>query len=165
MVEYFTNFPSITNDQNVKMTNICARIDFFNAIKNNAQLFEELQILDGEKPEDVAIIAYNDPTLYWIILWCNDIINVYTDWPLNSTQLMNYVSAEYGAEHIFDIHHYETTAESDLGAGIIVNQGTPFSVAVTNFDYEDGLNEAKRYIKILQPQYISQVLREFSNIF
>ena len=164
-MEYFANFPTITLQNNTTMTNICARVDFFNAIKSNAQLFEELQILDGEKPEDVAIIAYNDPTLYWVILWCNDIVNVYTDWPLNSTQLMNYVIAQYGAENIFEPHHYETTSESDLGEGIIVNEGTPFSIAVSNFDYEDGLNEAKRYIKILQPQYISQVLQEYSKIF
>lgn len=164
-MEYFTNFPEVLDVNGNSTTNVCARVDFFNTMKTNAVLFEILQINDGERPEDIAMLAYDDPTLFWVILWTNNIVNVYTQWPLNSDELMNYVSNTYGAENIFSIHHYETIQGSPLGIGIIVNEGTAYSQSVTNFDYEDSLNEAKRNIKVLDPIYINQVVSEYTKIF
>lgn len=164
--EYFENFPQVVIDNSGNtITNICLRVNFFQSIKNNASLFELLQINDGERPEDIATLAYDDPTLYWVILWANDITNTFTQWPLNSDELMDYVSQVYGAENIFAIHHYETIENSPLGIGVIVNQGHAFSQSVSNFDYEDGLNEAKRNIKVLDPAYINQVISAYAKIF
>lgn len=36
--------------------------------------------------------------------------------------------------------------------------------AVTNYDYEDALNESKRRIKIIDKQYIGQIEKEFENL-
>lgn len=35
---------------------------------------------------------------------------------------------------------------------------------ITNFDYEDALNESKRYIKIIKPEYYFQIKREFDQL-
>jgi hypothetical protein len=164
-MEYFSQFPEVIDGNGDSITNICLRVDFFNSIKTNAALFEMLQINDGERPEDIATLAYDDPTLYWVILWTNDITNTFTQWPLNSDELMDYVSQTYGAENIFAVHHYETIQGSPLGIGIIVNEGTEFSQSVTNFDYEDSVNEAKRTIKVLDPNYITQVTAAYATIF
>jgi len=165
MGEYFTNFPEVTVDSGESITNVCLRIDFFEKIKDVAALFEDLQIRDGERPEDIALLAYNDPTLYWIILWVNNIANTYKDWPLSGDRLLDMISEKYGSSHIYDVHHHETISGSDLGIGIVVNSGAPFSQAITNFTYEDGLNEAKRNIKVLRPTYVPQVIAEYNKIF
>ena len=47
MPEYFTQFPEVINDGE-SITNVCLRVDFFNAIKNAAILFEDLKIRDGD---------------------------------------------------------------------------------------------------------------------
>jgi hypothetical protein len=35
---------------------------------------------------------------------------------------------------------------------------------VTNYEYEERLNDEKRYIKILKPEYLSAVLSDFKSI-
>ena len=52
--EYFQNFPQVVDSNGDRITNICLRFNFFESIKNNATLFEMLQINDGERPEDIA---------------------------------------------------------------------------------------------------------------
>ena len=84
---------------------------------------------------------------------------------MSGDRLLDYITDKYGVGNAYAVNHYETTAESDLGAGIIVNEGTPFSMAINNFDYEDGINEAKRRIKVLSPVYVNQVVAEYNKIF
>lgn len=165
MTEYFSNFPIITTIDGKNITNITSRIDFFNQIKGNSAIFEYYQVKDNQRPEDIAQLVYNDPTLFWVILWSNNICDVWQEWVRNTDRLMEYVGQKYGTNNIFTIHHYETTSESDLGIGIVVNSGTPFSQSVTNFVYEDRLNEAKRKIKIINPVYIGQIVKEFNKAF
>jgi len=39
-----------------------------------------------------------------------------------------------------------------------------FRDAITNYDYEETLNESKRKIKIIRPEYYPQIMREFERI-
>lgn len=41
---------------------------------------------------------------------------------------------------------------------------TSKGLAVTYYDYENQLNESKRQIKIIKPEYYSQIIQEFNNI-
>lgn len=160
MTTYFESFPlTVYNNQDI--TNILIRLDFLNKIKDNAVLYDDLQIEDGETAEDLADLIYGDSNLFWVILWSNNVINPFRDWLLSADQLMLFVQEKYGEENIYNPHHYETTSSSDLGAGIWVNFGTPFITTISNYDYEAGLNEAKRKIKIMRPNYISQILQEY----
>jgi hypothetical protein len=163
-MEYFSQFPTIEYDGK-KLKNITARVDFLKRIKNNVALFQNIIIPDDKRPEDIAQIYYGDSTLYWIILYINDIINPYFDWPLNEDQLVNYIKEKYGVENVYSTKHYVTTEESELGEGVVVNFGTPFSREVTNYEYEFDLNEDKRKIKLLKRSFIPQVLTEFKNTF
>ncbi len=137
------------------------RVDIIDKIKNNVAVFEYTDIIDGERPEDLALLIYGDAGLYWLILYLNDKTHV-DDWPKNYQQLLDYTEQKYGVNKVYSVHHYETTASSDLGAGVWVNQGTPFSVAVTNYDYETKLNEAKRRIKTVKLRYLEQILAEYT---
>lgn len=47
--------------------------------------------------------------------------------------------------------------------GKTVNE-TIFTRRVTNYDYEMDLNERKRAIKIIKPEYYGQIIREFDNL-
>lgn len=39
------------------------------------------------------------------------------------------------------------------------------AVAITNYEYEERLNDQKRYIKILKPEYLSAVLSDFKKYY
>lgn len=165
MSEYFQSFPTVTTIDDKIVTDITKRVDFFNKIRENSAIYEYIQVMDNERPEDISQMAYNDPSLFYIILWINNITDVWQEWARNTDRLMEYVGQVYGTNNIFAVHHYETIQGSDLGIGIIVNQGTPFSQSISNFDYENSLNDAKRKIKIVNPVYISQIIKEFNAAF
>ena len=65
------------------------------------------------------------------------------------------------------IHHYEITQTSgDTSVKIDVGMNTtdyPSAVAVSNYQYEDSLQEKKRQIRLIQPRYIKEFVKEFES--
>jgi hypothetical protein len=160
MPEFFRDYPRVKFEKEM-LKDITIRLDFIRKIKDNISLFQYVQVTEGQRPEDIAFALYDDPNLYWIILFLNDMIDPYFDWPLTDKQLMTFVKEKYGVSEAYTAHHYETTSSSDLGAGVWVDFGTSFSSAVSNWDYEHELNEEKRKIKVIKPRYIAQIIREY----
>lgn len=156
---YFKSFPltyySVDDGANVKVvTNITLRAVINDEVKNNLSLFDEYDIKDGETPEIVSDKFYGSSFYHWIILHTNDILDARYEWPLSNRNLIAYCNDKYtnpGATH-----HYEN---SD---GIIVNSSTPGATPISNFMYEDRLNESKRRIKVLKPQYVSLIVDDFT---
>ena len=159
-MQLFSSFPKIVYNGQL-ITNITIRLDFIQRIKNNLSIFQYVQIQHAQRPEDIAEIYYNDPTLYWIVLFMNDIVDPYYDWLLTDDQLWTFVNAKYSDP--YSIHHYISTSNNVLGAGIIVDSITSDKTAVTNLAYEQAQNELKRKVKILKQEYIAQVLSEYQN--
>jgi hypothetical protein len=50
-----------------------------------------------------------------------------------------------------------------MGNGKTVNQNT-YKNRVSNYDYEEELNNAKRSIKIIKQEYYSRIQQEFAGI-
>ena len=65
--------------------------EFYDA-ENTA--FDWYEVKPGETPESVANGFYQDPSLYWVILVANRIIDR-TGWFLNENQLLNYIFDKY----------------------------------------------------------------------
>jgi hypothetical protein len=226
---YFERFPktlySLDDRDTVQaVTNITLRVVLSDEIKNNLSAYDEYDIREGETPEILADIMYNNPQLHWIILHVNDILDPRFDWPLSQQTLYDYTATKY--TDINGIHHYEDNEglyvtgnvimnssggfsnfysgnvisnSTNSGTGVIVSktsnsnvtvlvssggfktgdQITLFSNAnvaanitstisivgtpVTNLVYEEEVNETKRRIKILKPQYLDAVISEFNS--
>ena len=84
----------------------------------------------------------------------NEIIDPRYDWPLSTFNLIKYCQSKY--TNINGTHHYENTT------GDWVNSTASGAVSVSNFQYEEKINESKRRIKILKPKYIDAVVKEFT---
>lgn len=162
--KYFTGFPKVKFDNKI-ITDITKRLNIIKGVRNNTVVYENITVTSGHTPEQIAHKYYGDPDLFWVVLYLNDIVDPYTDWLMTEEQLQEYVSCKYGVENIYNVHHWETTSQSDMGAGIWVNQGTPFSKSITNMEYEDLLNEKKRQIKMLKPFYLRQIVQEYIRAF
>ena len=162
MTAHFSQFPRTTFNKSI-IKDVSIRLDFVTRIKNNLTLYQYEDLKDGERPEDIALKFYGDPELFWVVLYINDKVDPFYDWLLTEEHLNSYITRKYGAENINAVHHYETTANSDLGAGVIVSSTEDFSVPVTNYEYEKAKNEEKRKIKILKNKYLQQVLTEYKN--
>ena len=119
--------------------------------------------MDGETPEILASKLYNDPELHWIILLLNDITDRYHQWPQNTNQFIAYINDKYS--NVDATHHYEisqvsgdTTIKIDIGTDNTEHSGAS---VVTNYEYEEDLQDEKRKIRLLDPAYVGSFVGEF----
>jgi len=160
---YFSYFPKIgydvrgekNNPRVQAITNVLTRIRKKMNIINSA-FFEQYFISDGDRADTLAHQIYGDSTLHWVVMYANYMTNPYYDWPLTYFDLQKFVAKKY--TNINDVHHYE---DAD---GYEVDSDVAGATAVTNFVYEETMNDAKRTINIIRPEYIQQILKEFKKL-
>lgn len=171
-MSYFSNFPKVLydvrGDGNVQeMINITKRVRFRDYMKKNFVTYDFYDVKSGETPEFIANEFYEDPELHWVILLTNNIIDYYNDWPMTVPQFETYVKSKY--DDVDGIHHYEYTQESgDTTFKIELPNDSATtlpagSLPVTNYQYEESLQEQKRRIRLVQPRFIGQIKKEFKN--
>ena len=162
---YFKYFPTIRydvrgtkNSRSVQLvTDILKRVRKRLDIVNRAY-FEQYFVKDGDTPESLSHQVYGDSTLHWIILYSNYMTNPYYDWPLTYIDLKKFVIKKYGEANINSTHHYE---DAD---GYEVDSTASGATAVTNFVYEETLNDAKRTINVIKSEYTQEIVSEFKKI-
>lgn len=157
---YFNKFPltlySLDDIASVQIVpNILIRFVINDEIKNNYSFYDEYDIIDGDTPEILADKYYGSSEYYWLILHMNDILDPRFEWPLSTFNLIKYCEGKY--DNIYDIHHYENAQ------GYIVNSTAIGATSVSNFQYEERLNDTKRRIKLLKPQFLQSQVNEFNN--
>ena len=160
---YFNYFPEIAYDVRGKKDNV--RIDFVTNILvrarkkieiTNASLFEQYFIRDGDRADTIAHKIYDDSTLHWVILYANYMTNPYYDWPMTYFDLQKYIAKKYDNPN--GVHHYEDANKYE------VDSNAPGATPVTNSVYEEFLNDSKRTIDIIKPEYIQQIVKEFKQL-
>ena len=101
----------------------------------------------------------------------NNITDRYYGWPLNEQDFEAYVTNKY--DNPGAVHHYEITQSSgpqtsngpfDYSHKIEVNSTTTGAEAVSNYEYERRLQDEKRNIKLLDPNYLPLFLEEFEKL-
>lgn len=185
-LQYLSRLPDVSsNEEYITVKNIFKRAKIRTDIINIITAFNYYQIPDNMRPDVVAQKLYNNPELDWVILITNNITNVRDEWPLSNQDLYYYMLDKYESDSaLSSVHHYETTELKDeydrlvLPAGLQVDSN--FSItylklnnvlvtaspvkSVTNYEYETDINEKKRQIRILKPQYLSVVITDLRNI-
>lgn len=102
--------------------------------------FAEYQITDSDTPENICYRMYGDSSLSWILLFLNDIVDPFFEWPLNTQELDTYITNKYSSS-LYAPHHY-------IFGKYIVNSNYPNATAISNYQYESDLNNTKRTIYI-----------------
>ena len=166
-----------------KVKNLFKRGKLKNDIFNDLTYFTKYQIIGDDRPDNVAFDVYDDETLDWIILLSNNIINIQTEWPLDHQSFYNFLMDKYGSEEsINGIHHYETTQVRDTNRTIIVPKGlkvpqnysiefydanlesyttaSNITTEITNYAYENKIQDNKRNIYILKKEYLNVILND-----
>lgn len=173
---YFSQFPTIRYDLeangNTKLVpDIFRKVVLKNKYKDNYVLLDSYDVEPGEKPEDVAFKVYGDATLHWLVLSINKMSNRYHDWPKSYQAFEEYVNDKYAEPN--GIHHYEKSQSSgktssqgpsDFDYIIEVDSSDVDGQSVSNYEYEQRLEDQKRQIKLLSPQYLSTFMNEFRKL-
>ena len=182
------DYPSLSNDrksvydyQLVKnlFKRAVLRDDVFNDVTN----FEKYSVEGDERPDQIAYEFYRDSGLDWIILTTNNIVHVRDEWPMSNRDFLTYLNEKYTSEELSNVHHYETReirdesntliqpagvrVKSDYSVTYVENDTvkTKSSIKMLTFlEHETNLNNAKRNINILKPDYVEIFLRDIKEI-
>ena len=180
------NYQSTSSDRSssedyVVVKNIFRRAKLRDDLKYIFTSLVDYYIRDGIRPDQVADDVYGDPELDWVVLTSANIINVRDEWPLDSYEIYNYSLNKYGKD-LNQIRHYETTEVKDSSDRLILPKGkvvdSGFTIpdpssptatlnpvaGVTNYEYETKLNDEKRSIYIITPEYLQVFLNDMRDI-
>ena len=162
--------------------NIFRRIKIRESLDDIILGFTQYTIKNNQRPDQVALDIYGNMQYDWVVLLCNNIINVYEEWPMSEDELERYIDSTY-EEDADSIHHWVTQRITDLKGRILVKEdrivpenytyrrpdGTvidkeetvrPISV----YDYESGKNDQKRNIYLLRKEYVTAFIEEFRTL-
>ena len=182
------NYPSLANDRNSVydyqiVKNLFKRAVMRDDIFNDVTSFTKYSVVGDERPDQVANTFYNDSGLDWVILTTNNIVHVRDEWPMGSQDFLTYLNAKYTAEELSNIHHYETKIVRDTNGRLIQKKGLTVpenhSISfldngtlrtesqITSFTFlenETKLNDDKRNINILKPEFLGIFLENVADI-
>ena len=163
----------IKNNDNYKLLpDILKRVKQRNAIKSGQFIFDTYDVVDGEKPEDVAYKWFGDAQLHWVILMTNNVLDRYYDWPMNQVQFAEFLTDKYG-DNVDAIHHYEVTKDSgrttsngpsDYSHLVEVNSDTDNAISISNREYEERIQDKNRSIRLLNQRFLSDFIEEFDKL-
>lgn len=162
---YFKKFDQIFYDFDVNgtrdiklVTDITRNVRFRKEILPNITMYDTYDIRDGETPEMIAEKVYGNAGYHWIIMLTNERYDYVNDFPKSTHILEKHITATYGAGHEYDTHHYVDAN------GYVVDSSNPTAYPVSNYQYEDELNESKRRIKLVSPAIINTILKNFEDL-
>ena len=175
---YFERFPlmayDVAADGNYKLLpNILKRVKLRTGLASGSFLFDSYDVIDGEKPEDVAFKLYGDPELHWVILMTNNITDRYYQWPLTQPQFQEHLTDKYGVGNEDAVHHYEKTQDSgrtssngpnDFSHKVECNSDDGDPDIITNRQYEQRLQDKYRSIRLLDRKYLKTFVNEFESL-
>ena len=161
----------IAGNQNWKLLpNILKRVKLRSGIRSGSFLFDNYDVADGERPEDIAFKYYGDPEYHWVILMTNNITDRYYQWPLTQPQFQEHMKDKYGAGNEDAVHHYEITQTSgptssrDYSHMVECNSDETNPSIITNRDYEQRKQDEYRQIRLLDPRFLDTFVEEFDNL-
>ena len=185
--EYVSRLPDAKISDYITIKNLFKRGKLADDILQDLTLFTKFKVQGDDRPDNVAADFYEDSDLDWLVLLSNNIINVQSEWPMSQRDYDRYLIDKYGTyEKLNDTHHHETIEIKSLNGNIIVPKGlqveSDFSVTyfdfylgqsvtksntaveVTNYQYEEKIEDDKRNIFLLKPKYINVVRDDLDEI-
>jgi len=175
-MSYFSQFPKLQYDIAGNNTfkvvpDILRRVKIKESVRDNLSLIQDYEVSSGESPETVAYKVYGSTDYYYVVCLMNDIKDRYYDWPLDDSSFETYVKSKYANPQ--GVHHYEKTQSSGATTSngpsnyshmIECNSTDSGALSVSNYEYERRLQDQKRQIKILEPNYLNTFLNEFRKL-
>ena len=168
--------------------NLFKRAKLREDIYQDLAFFTKYDVSGDDRPDNVADLIYGDPTLDWVVLLSNNIVNVQSEWPLSQGDFNRYITDKYDSEEILysGIHHYESREVKASDGTIIIPSGARVSIGqsvsfydeisdqqvirtdvampITNYMHEDRLNNEKRSIFLLKPMYLNILFDDIEEI-
>jgi hypothetical protein len=186
--DYVSRLPGANIGDYIRVKNLFKKGKIREDIFQNLSFFEKYKIIGNDRPDNVAFEIYEDSKLDWVVLLSNNILNIQTEWPLPQTDFDRFVLDKYDDyDTLYNgIHHYETEEVKNSQGVTIVPAGLQvdssysisyydffieqqittgnISIPITNYEYEEKVEDNKRNIFLLKKDYIGIVLNDMEEI-
>ena len=184
--DYVSRLPDAKISDYIRVKNLFKKGKLREDIFQDLTFFTKYEIVGNDRPDNVAFKEYNDSNLDWVVLQSNNIINIQTEWPLSQRDFDRYMLEKYSTyDNLYNgIHHYETV-ETKNSKGVVIIPGgqqvrsdysvtfyddkleqmitSSEKVTVTNYQYEEKIQENKRNIFLLKPDYLPLILDDMED--
>ena len=185
--DYVSRLPDAKISDYIRVKNLFKKGKLREDIFQDLTFFTKYEIIGNDRPDNVAFKEYNDSNLDWVVLQSNNIINIQTEWPLSQRDFDRYMLEKYSTyDNLYNgIHHYETV-ETKNSKGVVIIPGgqqvpsdysvtfyddkleqmitSSEKVTVTNYQYEEKIQENKRNIFLLKPDYLPVILDDMEDL-
>lgn len=134
--EYISRGPDkIGSSDFTKVKNFFVRGSIREDLFNNITVFDRYIVEGDDRPDNVAYKVYGDQNLDWIVLLSNNILDVYSEWPLSQLNFEAYLLEKYGSfEELYSPRYYETLEIKDSQGVVIIPQGLVVSNQYIDLD-------------------------------
>jgi hypothetical protein len=187
-LNYVSRLPDAKIGDYIRVKNLFKKGKLREDIFQNLAFFEKYKVIGDDRPDNVAFEVYDDASLDWIVLLSNNVLNIQSEWPLPQTDFDRFVLDKYGDyDTLYNgIHHYETEEVKNSQGVTIVPAGLQvdssyslsyydffidqqittgnISIPVTNYEYEEKIDDNKRNIFLLKPRYLNIVFDDMDDI-
>jgi len=186
--DYVSRLPNAKISDYIRVKNFFRRVTLREDIYQNLTFFTKYPIEGNDRPDNVAQKVYENPDLDWLILLANNITHIPTEWPMAQNDFDRFLLEKYdNYDTIYNgVHHHETIEVKDsnnvtiVPAGLEVNSDftqtyydyfigemkteSNITRPVTNYEYEEKLENDKRQIFILKQEYLTVILDDADEI-
>lgn len=186
--EYVSRLPDAKIGDYFPVKNLFKKGKLREDIFQNLAFFTKYKIQGDDRPDNVAFKVYGDSTLDWLVLICNNVVNIQTEWPMTQQAFDTFLLEKYGDyETLYNgVHHYETPEIKNSQGVTIVPAGLEvqsdysisfydyfidsietynnIAIPVTNYEYEEKIENDKRNIFTLKPRYLNVVIDDMQDI-
>jgi hypothetical protein len=203
--EYVSRLPNASIGDYMPVKNLFKRSVLRNDIFKDLTFFTKFKIKGDDRPDNVAFEFYNDSNLDWLVLTCNNIVNIQSEWPMTQQGFDKYLFGKYTKfgdteEETYNtiynnVHHYETLQVKSTSGVEILKAGLTVApeysltyydyftsgyitlakaddevynkllvTPVTNYEYEEKIEEEKRNIFLLKPDYTLLVIDDLEDM-
>ncbi len=186
-IDYVNRFPNAKIGEYNRAKNLFTRAKIRDDIFQDLSNFTKYSIVGDERPDNVSYAYYGDATYDWLVLLANNVVDVYSEWPMTQQSFDTFLLNKYGTYGEIDgVHHYESIKVTNsrgikvLDAGLTV----PSNFSVTYFDsglgteviktnitreitnrvFEDKLEDKKRNIYLLKKEYLNMITQDVKNV-
>jgi len=148
--------------------------------------FTKYKVIGDERPDEVAYKIYGDENLDWIVMLSNNILNFENEWPMAQQSFDKYLLDKYGSySNMYLTKQYETNEVRDSEDRIIIEKGlivpSDWSITfydtglgqlvtrssvypVSNFEYEERIQNDKRNIYLLKDILVGLVIDDVETV-
>jgi len=160
-LEYVSRLPDSRIGDYIKVKNLFKGVRLREDILQDLTVFQKYQIIGDDRPDNVAFAVYGDSKLDWLVLKCNNIINIQSEWPMTQEDFDRYLLNKYETyDNLYNgIHHYETIEIKNSKGVVMVPEGlqVPSNWTYTFFDSAMGqhLSSLKEYNTVQNDPVVS----------